>query len=805
MPSTYQVYTADGATTSFPVPFEFIDPSYVKAKVNGVDADGGMSDGFFELLQTPAVASTVVIYRETPVNPLVVFSDRTTVDEGHLDLVVKQFSNTIEETQSGFLQTYGSGIDPDVDSPDEPTIPTNVESSSLFTSINVTWDKPTFTGFKHTEVWRSETDDFATAEMVYVTIAGQITDVVGYDSDYFYWVRHVNTANQIGPTQGDGVVGSTPDSAFSDDYLNELITSSGTGLADQIANANAQIARITETLTTAHGHIITIDERLTTTEDQAEANASALSSLDTRVESAETTITSQATALTQLQTDVDNITNDGQAAAIESLDTRVTSNETDISSNASSITQLQTDATSMASDISGNSSAIGSLGSRVDATESSISSQASDITQLQSDVSAAQNDASANATAISNLDTRTSAAEGTITSQASQLSSLSTSVGDNQANITTLTSSVNGLSAQWELKTDVNGLVGGVGFYNDGGTTTFAISNDGVNGLVWDGATLTVRGDIEATSVAAGAIDGISISGVTMTGSTIQTAATGNRAVIDKDNNLMSFYWQGNGQSSVKENVRIGGLDFTDVALDIGGTDFNGQGIRVINTGAFTGDFEGNTSATVLYARNDHGYSGCRSVRSIAPSGRAFEGSGGAYDFYAAGAGANYGPFTGAHDALLPKTGPLYQEGDIVKVVDIPFRGTLSNILAEVELEDSSESKNVFGALVWTHELPLYEHRPVAMLNVTEPEYDLVKADYFLASVNGVGEGQINVCDEGGNLERGDFITTSTVVGKGKLYSGSDMRVVLARALEPVDWSQETGTEKTIACIYLCG
>ncbi|WLD56880.1 DUF1983 domain-containing protein [Salinispirillum sp. LH 10-3-1] len=47
-----------------------------------------------------------------------------------------------------------------------------------------------------------------------------------------------------------------------------------------------------------------------------------------------------------------------------------------------------------------------------------------------------------------------------------------------QQTLTTQGSAVDGLTAQWEVKSDVNGLVGGVGFFNNGETVDFGIVAD---------------------------------------------------------------------------------------------------------------------------------------------------------------------------------------------------------------------------------------------------------------------------------------------------------------------------------------
>ena len=69
-----------------------------------------------------------------------------------------------------------------------------------------------------------------------------------------------------------------------------------------------------------------------------------------------------------------------------------------------------------------------------------------------------------------------------------------------------------------------------------------------------------------------------------------------------------------------------------------------------------------------------------------------------------------------------------------------------------------------------------------------------------------MGEGGINVCNEGGNIEIGDYICSSNNKGKG-MKQDDDLlhNYTVAKALESVDWSKETATTKMIACTYHCG
>lgn len=654
--STFQKYTTDGVTNAYPIPFEYLNEAYVKAIVNGEAAGGSINAGFFELDTPPEAGSTLYLYRDTPVAPLVVFSDRTTIEEGSLDLVVKQLADSIEETQSGFYSVISDTI-PDITDPDYPQTPTNVVATALFSAINVQWDRPSFTGFKYTEVWRSATDDFDTAILINTTISTQISDTVGYDEGYYYWVRHVNTNNVTGALHStSGVFAETSESFLNDDLLMDIIMAPTVGVLDQLSNANAQLALVTEQLSGTHGHLITVDDRVNDAEftilaheqsiTQLETdvqnldvsgNASAVSALDVRVTATENSITTQAaditalqsdlgtlngtvsgqataisdletsltatdgvvsghsTDITQLQTDVAAIDLGSATSAINALDTRVTQNETDLTAQSNSLTSLSASVASVESDASGNATAITALDSRVTANEGSLTTQSGRITAIESELTTF--DTAGTALLITSIDTRVTANEGSITSHGSRLTSieneltafdttaqasaistlqsdltitnsnvsalsttqtaLNTTVGDHTATLALHGASINGLEAQWDVKTNVNDLVGGIGLYNDGNTTRFYVDTN------------------------------YALIGGTLTSPLIQTDSSGNERIeVDSTDNSIKCYLDDGEFAGLRELVDIGravgdgdGNDYIAVIGD-GDTAYRGLSVR---------------------------------------------------------------------------------------------------------------------------------------------------------------------------------------------------------------------------------
>ena len=82
--------------------------------------------------------------------------------------------------------------------------------------------------------------------------------------------------------------------------------------------------------------------------------------------------------------------------------------------------------------------------------------------------------------------------------------------------------------------------------------------------------------------------------------------------------------------------------------------------------------------------------------------------------------------------------------------------------------------------------------------------YDL-RLTHDAITINALGEGQINVCGEGGNLLPGDLITTSSTSGKGMRQADDVVRASsVAKCREAVTFDSPDQV-RMVACIYLCG
>ena len=171
-----------------------------------------------------------------------------------------------------------------------------------------------------------------------------------------------------------------------------------------------------------------------------------------------------------------------------------------------------------------------------------------------------------------------------------------------------------------------------------------------------------------------------------------------------------------------------------------------------------------------------------------------------AYSFYsAANAGKIYvidgnGPFTGFHLAAISDTENC-SIGDIAVDSSVLFKRDISNVTCVCENSTSTNQKNIIGVYSTDKRTPTED--------MTE-DY-LLFDGYKIIDINAVGEGQINVCGENGDIEAGDYITTSSIPGKGMKQNDDILHnYTVAKSREDVTFSSTTEV-KMIACTYHCG
>ncbi len=191
-------------------------------------------------------------------------------------------------------------------------------------------------------------------------------------------------------------------------------------------------------------------------------------------------------------------------------------------------------------------------------------------------------------------------------------------------------------------------------------------------------------------------------------------------------------------------------------------------------------------------------YAQASSTTSTAVYGKAYASSGttygvkgqsdsaSGYDFYAAGAGTDYGPFTGGHETKLSSDFPEnIKSGMIVSVTGKTEKRYLDNqigissTLPTIELSNSINDKKVLGAFTAYSDLG-EDHWYINYSKLT---------DRF-ATVNSLGEGRVWISDINGNVEAGDYITTSEIAGYGMKQNDDLLHsYTLGKSTENIDWN----------------
>lgn len=186
-----------------------------------------------------------------------------------------------------------------------------------------------------------------------------------------------------------------------------------------------------------------------------------------------------------------------------------------------------------------------------------------------------------------------------------------------------------------------------------------------------------------------------------------------------------------------------------------------------------------------------------------------------------------YTPFTGSHLALVNSSDTVTL-GDIAVDTDEIYKSGVSDTLTRVETSSAAESSRAIGVYatqptavqrkvdsqtVETTNLygdtVSYQSRKTVDGRLVKYGEDQVETfaddNKKVVLVNSVGEGQINVCGEGGDIAAGDLIVTSSTAGKGMKQSDDIVRSkTVAKAREAVTFSSPSEVQQ-IACIYLCG
>ncbi len=262
---------------------------------------------------------------------------------------------------------------------------------------------------------------------------------------------------------------------------------------------------------------------------------------------------------------------------------------------------------------------------------------------------------------------------------------------------------------------------------------------------------------------------------------------------------LLFYTGTGTGVGTVKmkisQNGNIGiGTGNPSTTLDVNGTaKFEGNiavgtsvsqaRIHAVSTNVNVGTIRGEST----YSGTSVHYGGAF-VATTGTNGTGVYAAGSNADFFAGGPGTNYAPFTGSHQVILTssitkslKPGMIVSmTGRVEKRVTPQGDISISSTLPEIELSTRDNDKAVLGVFV-SEQQNTGDHW--AGRNVR------------LGMVNALGEGRVWVCNRNGDIEAGDYITTSEIPGYGQKQADDLLHnYTLGKATETIDWDNITDT-----------
>ena len=380
-------------------------------------------------------------------------------------------------------------------------------------------------------------------------------------------------------------------------------------------------------------------------------------------------------------------------------------------------------------------------------------------------------------------------------------------------------------AAIYGSSTDIGVLGQSTAFHGVMGSTTMGVCS----GIFGENKGTSVGGfgvSGENSSPSTAAADGAGVSGYTIYGTGVLGITEGSTAwssgvygwaksTIGAVSGVYGISYSTTGTGGYFKNAATTGVNYGCLA-EISSTTNGAIAGRFLSNGTSgtTCGVAGGSASTTgfgVYGNNSATTGVCYGVVGAA-------GSSAGFDVYAGGAGTNYGPFTGGHQGLVLKDF-VAEVGDIVFDYKLVNKSNISNCILEMRISSAPKQKAARGVLTCLPQQLNIDNPPSslqdkafisypAIIQSTEDwteSFETIAEMYNIINFNAVGEGQINICSEGGDIEIGDKICTSSISGKGmklNLSSFEDILYIVAESRENVVWSQETSNIKQIACIY---
>ena len=172
---------------------------------------------------------------------------RELIDSGLAENFLEEPFNLDAGTPPNTFVPVGGLVDLEV-----PPDVTSLSGAGAFQKIILQWDLPQFGNFAFTEVWRHTSNNIGSAIRIDTTRAHVWVDTVDFNSNFYYWVRHVSTSNIFG--QFAGAVNVTTSKITTSNV--DTVIEAGAISAQEIAAGTITAAKMTAGTITAGSGII---------------------------------------------------------------------------------------------------------------------------------------------------------------------------------------------------------------------------------------------------------------------------------------------------------------------------------------------------------------------------------------------------------------------------------------------------------------------------------------------------------------------------------------------------------------------
>ena len=170
----------------------------------------------------------------------------------------------------------------------------------------------------------------------------------------------------------------------------------------------------------------------------------------------------------------------------------------------------------------------------------------------------------------------------------------------------------------------------------------------------------------------------------------------------------------------------------------------------------------------------------------------------------------SFASFTGVHKILLADGVSSIQPGMIVVSTGTVRKDDLIDTVVTVNTSNVAMNKTVYGIYSHFEENKVSNSQQERIISangevVDNPLFEVKKVKtHYSASL---GEGCILVCNINGNIENGDYITTSNIAGYGMKQDDDILHsYTVAKCTEDVEWGDSTDTQYLlVGCTYHCG